>query len=123
MEGLIPFLFHAMKGHKAHRQYRSLSDGSSRGYHLLGGMTGGSSSSFEGSSHRRTRSEFQPPTVEFMEQRSGALELLHSRSFKRNAAANVLSPSKMGARGASNNSYTQKPGSNVENFSSLRPRA
>ncbi|KAK9135370.1 hypothetical protein Syun_014700 [Stephania yunnanensis] len=108
MEGLIPFLFHAMKGHKAHRQYRSLSDGSSRGYHLLAGRAGsGSSSSLEGSSHRRTRSEFQPPTVEFMEQRSSALELLHSRSFRRNAAANGFSLSKMGG-GASNNSYTKK---------------
>ncbi|KAK5774485.1 hypothetical protein PVK06_042340 [Gossypium arboreum] len=61
MEGLIPYLIHAMKKQKPGHNYRSTSVGSSRSYHLL-----------EGSSHRRTRSEFQPPaTVEVVEQRSG----------------------------------------------------
>ncbi|KAK8558676.1 hypothetical protein V6N13_098320 [Hibiscus sabdariffa] len=71
MEGLIPYLIHAMRKQKpTHRhRYRSMSVGSSRGYHLLLGQS--PAESVEGSSHRRTRSEFQPPTVGFCEQRSG----------------------------------------------------
>lgn len=60
MEGLIPFLIHAMKKQKPQNVYRCLSDNSttSRSYHrLLGG------DSVEGSTHRRTRSDFQPPST------------------------------------------------------------
>ncbi|KAG5625264.1 hypothetical protein H5410_010482 [Solanum commersonii] len=62
MEGLIPFLLHAMKKHKPHQNtFRCLSDTSNRSYHMLI-----RAESIEGSSHRRTRSEFQPPvTVDF----------------------------------------------------------
>ncbi|OIT08596.1 PREDICTED: uncharacterized protein LOC109230867 [Nicotiana attenuata] len=64
MEGLIPFLLHAMKKQKPHHNtFRCLSDTSNRSYHMLVGAD-----SIEGSSHRRTRSEFQPPvTVDFLE--------------------------------------------------------
>ncbi|GLU03351.1 hypothetical protein SLE2022_205540 [Rubroshorea leprosula] len=65
MEGLIPYLIHAMKKQRPHHGFRSMSMGSSRSYHLL---LGGGQDSLEGSSHRRTRSDFQPPTVEFVEQ-------------------------------------------------------
>ncbi|CAN6544470.1 unnamed protein product [Malus baccata var. baccata] len=62
MEGLIPFLLHAIKKQRPqHRLIRSFSaseSNSNRSYHLL--LTGQDSA--EGSSHRRTRSEFQPPT-------------------------------------------------------------
>ncbi|KAL0719150.1 hypothetical protein Bca4012_068474 [Brassica carinata] len=64
MEGLIPYLIHAIKkDHKPQDQgYRSLSVGSSRGCRpLMMGQEG--SSSFQGSSHRRTRSEYKPPVV------------------------------------------------------------
>ncbi|KAK8568235.1 hypothetical protein V6N13_106167 [Hibiscus sabdariffa] len=70
MEGLIPYLIHAMRKQNPTHRYRSMSAGSSRGYHLLMGQS--PAESVEGSSHRRTRSEFQPPTVElFFEQSSG----------------------------------------------------
>ncbi|GLT76309.1 hypothetical protein SLA2020_479790 [Shorea laevis] len=65
MEGLIPYLLEAMKKQKTHRSFRSKSMDSSRSYHLV---IGGGQDSLEGSSHRRTRSEFQPPTVETLEQ-------------------------------------------------------
>lgn len=72
MEGLIPFLIHAVKkqnGRLPHHSSfrRSLSTGSSRSYHLLLGAD--KSGELEGSSHRRTRSEFQPPSLDFLEQR------------------------------------------------------
>ncbi|KAK7343526.1 hypothetical protein VNO77_12322 [Canavalia gladiata] len=70
MEGLIPYLIHAIKKQKPHqRSYRSFShsESSNRSYHLLLG-----SDSFTGSSHRRTRSDFQPSTAEFLEQRYGS---------------------------------------------------
>ncbi|KAF9600696.1 hypothetical protein IFM89_011367 [Coptis chinensis] len=88
MDGLIPFLFHAIKKHNGHRSYRSLSEGSTtaRSYHQLIAYSG----SLDGSSHRRTRSEFQPPTFDFTEQRSG-IEL-HSRSLK--GANSVSTPAK-----------------------------
>ncbi|KAH0727355.1 hypothetical protein KY284_003220 [Solanum tuberosum] len=83
MEGLIPFLLHAMKKQRPHHNstFRSLSDTSNRSYHLLVGAD-----SIEGSSHRRTRSEFQPPvtTVDF-------LDLPQPRSFN-NRASSLLSP-------------------------------
>ncbi|KAL6513112.1 hypothetical protein OROGR_020598 [Orobanche gracilis] len=57
MEGLIPFLLKAMKKQAPRRAYRSLSENSvtGRSYHLL--LSGNSG---EGSSHRRTRSDYQP---------------------------------------------------------------
>ncbi|CAJ1977333.1 unnamed protein product [Sphenostylis stenocarpa] len=69
MEGLIPYLIHAMKKQKPHHHYRSFShsESSNRSYHLLL-----ASDSLTGSSHRRTRSDFQPPSSEFLEQRHGA---------------------------------------------------
>ncbi|OWM64786.1 uncharacterized protein LOC116203817 [Punica granatum] len=69
MEGLIPYLMHAMRKQRPQHSYRCLSDASNRSYHLLTG-----SDSHDGSSHRRTRSEFLPPAsasmMEFSEQRS-----------------------------------------------------
>ncbi|XP_010272493.1 PREDICTED: uncharacterized protein LOC104608262 [Nelumbo nucifera] len=88
MEGLIPYIFHAIKNKKAHKDYRSLSDGSSRSYRPLTGGMG----SFEGSSHRRTRSEFQPPTTydfQLEQSSSGPDQFRHSRSLKTDS---VFSP-------------------------------
>ncbi|CAN4112100.1 unnamed protein product [Withania somnifera] len=81
MEGLIPFFLHAMKKQKPHHNsFRCLSDTSNRSYHMLIG-----GDSIEGSSHRRTRSEFQPPvTVDF-------LDLPQHRSFNKRAAS-LISP-------------------------------
>ncbi|MCD7451151.1 hypothetical protein HAX54_009776 [Datura stramonium] len=81
MEGLIPFLLHAMKKQRPHHNsFRCLSDTSNRSYHMLVG-----SDSIEGSSHRRTRSEFLPPVaVDFS-------DLPQPRSFN-NRAASLLSP-------------------------------
>ncbi|KAL6270617.1 hypothetical protein ACE6H2_027528 [Prunus campanulata] len=101
MEGLIPFLLHALKKQRPQHRYRSFSqsNSSNRSYHLL--MSG--QDSLEGSSHRRTRSEFQPPvsTAGFFEQRPGN-EFVHSRSLKEeggvSAAPSVLiGSSKMGS--------------------------
>ncbi|XP_047971377.1 uncharacterized protein LOC125214407 [Salvia hispanica] len=81
MEGLIPFLIHAMKKEKPQNAYRCLSDNSTtaRSYHLLLG----GSDSVEGSSHRRTRSDYQPPsTIDFG-------HLPHAKSFSAKAPANV----------------------------------
>ncbi|KAF8406205.1 hypothetical protein HHK36_008290 [Tetracentron sinense] len=106
MEGLIPFLLHAIKKGKPHNSYRCLSEGSSRSYRPLVGTD-----SIEGSSHRRTRSDFQQRASDFVEQRP-SLQFLHSRSLK---ADSVLSPSK--PKGIS--SYPQQaPKENT--FSNLR---
>ncbi|PIA44179.1 hypothetical protein AQUCO_01700060v1 [Aquilegia coerulea] len=114
MDGLIPFLFHALKKNKGstRRNYRSLSDqGSTRSYHLLVGNSG----SLEGSSHRRTRSEFQPPTFDFIDQRSG-IEL-HSRSLKVvDSPRNVKDTKQQIAAGSS---YQKKP-VNTNNVSRFR---
>ncbi|KAK4739918.1 hypothetical protein R3W88_003615 [Solanum pinnatisectum] len=77
MEGLIPFLLRAMKKHKPHQNtFRCLSDTSNRSYHMLL-----RAESIEGSSHRRARSEFQPPvTVDF-------LDLAQNRSFNNRASS------------------------------------
>uniref|UniRef100_M1CF36 Uncharacterized protein n=1 Tax=Solanum tuberosum TaxID=4113 RepID=M1CF36_SOLTU len=67
-----------MKKHKPHQNtFRCLSDTSNRSYHMLL-----RAESIEGSSHRRTRSEFQPPvtTVEF-------LDLTQNRSFNNRASS------------------------------------
>ncbi|CAL5209828.1 unnamed protein product [Lathyrus oleraceus] len=70
MEGLIPYLIHAIKKQKPHHHSfnRSVSHSGSinRSYHLLL-----ESDSVTGSSHRRTRSDFQQPTSEFLEHRFG----------------------------------------------------
>lgn len=82
MEGLIPYLFHAMKKQKPRHNYRSQSVGSSRSYHLLIN---------DESSHRRTRSDFQTPTTfEFSDKRS-THELTHSRSVNKGAFESGLS--------------------------------
>ncbi|CAO2823267.1 unnamed protein product [Amaranthus hypochondriacus] len=61
MEGLIPYLVRAIKTQNLHKHsYQCLSDhGSRRSYHLLGSA----GDSFNGSLHRRTLIEFQPPTA------------------------------------------------------------
>ncbi|XP_010507845.1 PREDICTED: uncharacterized protein LOC104784511 [Camelina sativa] len=72
MEGLIPYLIHAIKkDHKRdHQMYRSMFVGSSRSYRpLMMGQEG--SSSVQGSSHRRTKSEYNPPVImDMFDQRS-----------------------------------------------------
>lgn len=107
MEGLIPFLIHALKkqnGRPPHHSSfgRSLSTGSSRSYHLLLGAD--KSGELEGSSHRRTRSEFQPPTLDFLEQRPA--------SSSGNLDYNNMSNPKRFNRG-SNNSVLTSPPSNA----------
>ncbi|OMO73877.1 hypothetical protein CCACVL1_17090 [Corchorus capsularis] len=86
MEGLIPFLIHAMRKQKPHHHYRSISVGSStsRSYHLLMGQS--QAESVEGSSHRRTRSEFQPPTAEFLEQRTSGVDFRSPRGYNNGAS-------------------------------------
>ncbi|CAN0903967.1 hypothetical protein LINGRAHAP2_LOCUS22811 [Linum grandiflorum] len=81
MDGLIPFLIHAMKSHHHHhhlRSFNSFSEGSTRSYHpLVGGVDGSSVNG--GSSHRRTRSDFQPPsTAGFLDHRSSTAALDHN---------------------------------------------
>ncbi|KAE8008083.1 hypothetical protein FH972_004630 [Carpinus fangiana] len=88
MEGLIPYLVHAIKKQKPQHSYRSFSEGSTRSYHLLL-----NSDSLSGSSHRRTRSDFQPPNMEFVEQRSGVEQLV--RSYSTNKTSTPTSSSKM----------------------------
>ncbi|KAF7840740.1 putative beta-D-xylosidase 5-like protein [Senna tora] len=70
MEGLIPYLLHAIKKQNSptktyhHRRSFSHSESSNRSYHMLLG-----SDSFSGSSHRRTRSDLPPATTDFSENR------------------------------------------------------
>lgn len=84
MEGLIPYLLRAIKKQKGYNSYRSLSEGSTRSYHVLLNAQ----DSTTGSSHRRTRSEFQRPAIEFTEQRSG-----HVHDFIRSRSVHEYSPS------------------------------
>ncbi|CAL0300379.1 unnamed protein product [Lupinus luteus] len=89
MEGLIPYLIHAMKKQKPHHhRYRSFShsESSNRSYHLLM-----ESESMTGSSHRRTRSDYQPPTAEFLEHINSVDGLLVSPRAPVTAAT-VVSP-------------------------------
>ncbi|KAJ0522296.1 hypothetical protein HanIR_Chr10g0481071 [Helianthus annuus] len=81
MEGLIPFVMHAMKKHKPHNSYRSLS----ARYHLLEGSVAA-----EGSSHRCTRSEFQPPTTDYLQQRSGFGYDTQPMNFKKDSTSSTL---------------------------------
>ncbi|GAV89978.1 hypothetical protein CFOL_v3_33389 [Cephalotus follicularis] len=103
MEGLIPYLLQAMKKQKPQHSYRSISTGSSRSYHLLIERD-----SVEGSSHRRTRSEFQP-TLECLEQHS----CLNSN---RNASLN--SPSM--ASGSKYGAYPRQTSNDANRSSNLR---
>ncbi|XP_052194160.1 uncharacterized protein LOC127802409 [Diospyros lotus] len=86
MEGLIPYLLNAIKKQRPHHSYRSLSvsDGSSRSYHML---TAPDSS--DRLALRRIRSELDPPTAGFLDQRS-AVELSGSSSIRNDS---VISPS------------------------------
>ncbi|GMI88299.1 hypothetical protein HRI_002499200 [Hibiscus trionum] len=104
MEGLIPYLIHAMRKQKPTHRYRSMSVGSSRGYHLLMGQS--PAESVEGSSHRRTRSEFQPPTVEFFEQRSGLG--LRSPKGDNNGSSSLNYPSMAGGSKVGSHSKTRR---------------
>ncbi|KAI3702335.1 hypothetical protein L6452_28071 [Arctium lappa] len=85
MEGLIPLLMHAMKKQNPHNNYRSFSVVSTRSYHVLGGAD----AKVEGSSHRRTRSELQSPTTDFLEQRSGFGCMPQSKSYKRSSTGST----------------------------------
>ncbi|KAE8725634.1 putative transferase [Hibiscus syriacus] len=115
MEGLIPYLIHAMKKEKPTHRYRSMSVGSSRGYHLLLGQS--PADSVEGSSHRRTRSEFQPPTAEYFEQRSG-LGMVSPRGNNYGSSLNYTSP----AGGSKVGSYQQNSKANNVHVSDARRR-
>ncbi|KAL5713638.1 hypothetical protein ACHQM5_015694 [Ranunculus cassubicifolius] len=108
MDGLIPFLLHAIKKPKSRKSFRSEGSSRSRSYHQLMQEP----DSFQGSSHRRTRSEFQAPAVEFLEQRSG-IEL-HSRSVQFADSANRL-PSRSADTGSSYQTKSLK-GNNVYLF-------
>ncbi|KAJ4716149.1 Beta-1,4-xylosidase [Melia azedarach] len=108
MEGLIPYLIHAMKKQRPQQSYRSFSVGSSRSYQLLNG-----GESFEGSSHRRTRSDFQPSIMDLVEQRSG-IEYMHSGNVNRGA----LNPSSL-ATGSGSYPQQMNKEANI-NFSNLR---
>ncbi|KAK2974479.1 hypothetical protein RJ640_018644 [Escallonia rubra] len=104
MEGLIPFLLHTLKKQRPHNSYRSVSASSSRSYHLLTGAGGGGDSA-DGSSHRRTRSEFQP--LDFSKMGSG-LDFVppHSRSLNKGSpvatASNANGSRQIGSNTTSN---------------------
>lgn len=113
MEGLIPYLVHAIKKQKPQHSYRSFSVGSSRSYHLLIG-----GDSFEGSSHRRARSDFQQPAVDFLGQRSG-VEFISGPN-----AGSVNAPPLATGTGSRFGSYPPQQMNNEagNNFSSLRKK-
>ncbi|KAJ8638303.1 hypothetical protein MRB53_012570 [Persea americana] len=82
MEGLIPIVFNAIMKKREGSKYRSLFDSSSRcrPFLLLEHV-----GSFDGSSHRRTRSDFQNPSSEFLEWRSSGpdshpSQMIHKKS-------------------------------------------
>ncbi|KAJ1402854.1 hypothetical protein SESBI_27691 [Sesbania bispinosa] len=94
-----------MKKQKPHHQRSfSHSESSNRSYHMLLG-----SDSFTGSSHRRTRSDFPPPTTEFLEQRYGV-----PRGPVTGTAPSSAAPS-------ATPSYASQP-SNSKNFNNIRNR-
>ncbi|KAL7119122.1 hypothetical protein ACP275_02G043700 [Erythranthe tilingii] len=84
MEGLIPFLLRAVKKQKPQNAYRCLSENSiGRSYHLL--LAG---DSVDGSSHRRTRSDFQPPQTSAGYSSSGSeINLTQAKNFVVGGAA------------------------------------
>ncbi|KAL8188925.1 hypothetical protein R6Q57_029445 [Mikania cordata] len=81
MEGLIPLLMHVMKKHRLQNSFRSLSAGS---YHLL------EASAADGSSHRRSRSDFQPTAAVYLQQRPGFGFVSQSTSFKKGSTDSTL---------------------------------
>ncbi|KAK9941911.1 hypothetical protein M0R45_007603 [Rubus argutus] len=100
MEGLLPFLCHAIKKRRSKHKYRCFSESSYKcSYHLL--LSGQEPMSLEGSSCRHKRYKFQPPaTAELFEQQS-ALEFDHSCSCKEEIGVSAVVPfvpscSKMG---------------------------
>jgi hypothetical protein len=111
MEGLIPFLLHSIKKQKPHNSYRSLSMGSSRSYRLL---MGGEGDSVNGSSHRRTRSDYQPPPMESLELRAN-LDFLRSGSLRKRS---VNSPPMTG--GSKFDAYPHQMGKQVNNKANIR---
>lgn len=98
MEGLIPFLLHSLKKQRPRNSYRSLSETSNRSYHPLMGPD-----SLEGSSHRRTRSEFQPPAADFLDQRSGIDYM--SRSISTNKGSGISTSNAKGMRQIGSSAY------------------
>ncbi|TYH90491.1 hypothetical protein ES332_A13G052000v1 [Gossypium tomentosum] len=107
MEGLIPYLIHAMKKQKPSNRYRSMSVGSSRGYHLL--MEQSPAESVEG----------PPTTVEFFEQRSG-LGLVSSKGDNYSSYLNY--PSSMAGSSKAGSYYQQNSKVNSVQVSDVRPR-
>nr|GMC87715.1 putative beta-D-xylosidase 5-like protein [Ipomoea batatas] len=84
MEGLIPYLLHAIKKQRPnHHSFRCLSDASNRSYHLL---IGADSAAADGSSHRGRR--LQPPAAldHFSDQRSPRVNYLS------NGGGSMMSP-------------------------------
>ncbi|KAK4752159.1 hypothetical protein SAY87_020957 [Trapa incisa] len=109
MEGLIPFLIHAVKKQKPQHAYRCLSDASNRSYHLISG-----SDSLEGSFHRRNWSEVPTATaasstVEF----SSGYKSGYGSPFQSHASA---------ATGSTLAGKSYDPTRNLNNISELRHR-
>ncbi|KAJ8638302.1 hypothetical protein MRB53_012569 [Persea americana] len=83
MEGLIPFVFNSVMKKRDGSEYKRLSSGSSRGHSSLLLENRGS---FDDSSHKRTRSDFQStPKCEFLGWRSPGpdshpSQMIHKRS-------------------------------------------
>ncbi|KAI7991695.1 hypothetical protein LOK49_LG12G00515 [Camellia lanceoleosa] len=94
MEGLIPLILQSLKKQRPSQQsFRCLSDSSNRSYHLLMGAP----DSFDGSSHRRTRLEFQPPpstTVDSLDHHP------HRSALEFNRGSSVLAPPPSTANGS-----------------------
>ncbi|XP_020584250.1 uncharacterized protein LOC110027245 [Phalaenopsis equestris] len=81
MEGLIPFVIHALKKNRNQRTYRCLSDGSNAGGSSRKAMMDWTAQ--DGSSHhRRTRSEFPTAATADPGLFSGDSRLAPSRSLK-----------------------------------------
>ncbi|KAJ4966509.1 hypothetical protein NE237_018358 [Protea cynaroides] len=94
MEGLIPCIVKALKRQKSQRSSLSPSESWSRSYYRPLNSKGSS----DGSSHRRTRSDFQPPVAELLENRSSDVQFLHSGSLKTDSfliPSNLKAPRKM----------------------------
>lgn len=72
MEGLIPLVFKALKKKRERSKYQSLSRGSTRSCRFPS-TENIVELSFEGSSHRRTRSDFPTPASDFREWRSSTV--------------------------------------------------
>ncbi|PHT28783.1 hypothetical protein CQW23_31600 [Capsicum baccatum] len=104
MEGLIPFLLHAMKKQEPqHKSFRCHSGTSNQDYHMLVG-----GDSVEGSSHRRTQLQ-SPVSTDF-------LYLPQPKSFS-NRTSILFSPV------SNQNGSRQQFGSNMAATSSLQATA